>query len=300
MDLICPKCRTKIRILNSLVEPLIQSRVQQSLTAALKDARREAQGELELRLREKELQLAGLRQQIETLRQRATQGSEQLQGEAQEEELGTVLGKAFPRDVLQPVPKGRIGADILQSVRNASGQCAGSILWECKATRTWSPAWLGKLREDQRQAKAEVAVLASRTLPGHLHSFELIDGVWIAHPKYAVPLASALRHLLIEISNARRANRISATAGERLIRYISSHTFRQHVERIAEQFAAMKNDLERERAAATRAWAKREAQIHKAMESTVALYGQLQAAAESQVTEICSNFRAACIGALTE
>lgn len=291
-NIICPKCGAKIRVANSLIEPLIQARVQRSMANLQKRAKIEAEAEASLTLREKELQLAGLRQQIETLRQQALQGSQQLQGEAQERELEALLEEAFPRDIFQAVPKGRTGADLLHRVTNAGDQAVGTILWEIKRTRNWSPAWLSKLREDQRRIKAEMAVLASHALPGELYSFELMKGVWVTHPRYAVPLAMALRHLLIEVSSARKASSTPAAVGERLYRYVSSNAFRQHVERVAEQFATMKNDLERERTAATRMWAKREAQIQKAMESTVALYAQLQSTAETQVTEIRADFDA--------
>ncbi|HSU55243.1 MAG TPA: DUF2130 domain-containing protein [Candidatus Dormibacteraeota bacterium] len=299
-NIICPKCGTKIRVANSLIEPLIQSRVQQSLAATRKEAKTEAQAAVALTIREKELQLAGLRHQIEALQQQAAQGSQQLQGEAHERELEGLLTRTFPLDRIEAIPKGRHGADMVQHVASRPGERAGKLLWECKRTKNWSDTWLAKLREDQRRAQADVAIIVSHALPAELRSFDLVEGIWITHPQFAIPLAVALRHLLIQLSAVRTIGPSSATAGERLYRYITRSDFRRHMERIAEQFATMKTELERERTAVTRTWARREAQIQKAVESTAALYAQLQCTAESEVTGIRAKSAAPLICVPTE
>src|SRR5690606_23003194 len=95
----------------------------------------------------------------------AEQGSQQLQGEVQELALEQQLRGRFPFDSIEPVPKGDHGGDVLQRVVGADGQAGGAILWETKRTRHWSDQWLPKLREDQRAARAEMAVMVSQTLP---------------------------------------------------------------------------------------------------------------------------------------
>ena len=47
---------------------------------------------------------------------------------------------------------------------------------EPKGIRNWSEGWLPKLREDQRNAEAEVCVLVSQVLPKGEDSFDLVDG----------------------------------------------------------------------------------------------------------------------------
>ncbi len=42
-----------------------------------------------------------------------------------------------------------------------------------------------KLREDQRTAKAEIAVLVSQVLPKGVESFDVVDGVWVTSPRAA-------------------------------------------------------------------------------------------------------------------
>ena len=96
-----------------------------------------------------------MQKQIEDLKRRAEQGSQQLQGEVQEMELESLLAAKFPRDTIQPVPKGEFGGDVLQRVVGPLNQICGTILWECKRTKNWTDGWLPKLREDQRAAIQE-------------------------------------------------------------------------------------------------------------------------------------------------
>ncbi|TIP61021.1 DUF2130 domain-containing protein, partial [Mesorhizobium sp.] len=85
-------------------------------------------------------------------------GSQQLQGEVLELELESLIASRFPMDIIEPVAKGEFGGDVLQRVVGPAGQPCGAILWESKRTKNWSQGWLGKLRADQRTAKADIAL----------------------------------------------------------------------------------------------------------------------------------------------
>jgi hypothetical protein len=84
------------------------------------------------------------------------------------------------------------------------GQPCGSILWESKRTKNWSDLWLPKLREDQRTAKADVALIISSMLPKGVTSFDLVDGVWVADVRSAIPVAAVLRQSLVDLTAARK------------------------------------------------------------------------------------------------
>src|SRR5205085_4537313 len=94
---------------------------------------------------EKNKQLDDMRWQIEELKRKAEQGSQKLQGDAQELELGKVLREKFPRDQIESVKSGARGADVLQKVMSDSSQLCGTILWESKTVRNWSDKWIEKL-----------------------------------------------------------------------------------------------------------------------------------------------------------
>ncbi len=189
------------------LELTVEKRVQSDLAAAREKAKREAEDEMKLKVMEAEQTIASMQKQIEDLKRRAEQGSQQLQGEVQELEIESLLSARFPRDTIHPVPKGEFGGDILHRVMGPVGQPCGTILWESKRTKNWSDGWLPKLREDQRAAKAEIAVIVSQVLPKDVETFGLVDQVWVAHPKVALPVAVALRQTLIEIAGARASIR---------------------------------------------------------------------------------------------
>lgn len=264
----------------------VEKRIQEGLTTARDLARKEAEEELKLKVLDKEQVISALQKQIEDLKRRADQGSQQAQGEVMELELETILRAKFPRDLIEPVPKGEFGGDVLQRVLGPLGQPCGTILWESKRTKNWADTWLPKLREDQRTAKAEIAILMSQALPKDVDTFELVDGVWVTHPRTALPVADMLRHSLIEVAMARQAGEGQQTKMEMIYQYMTGPRFRQRVQAVVEAFSSMKEDLDKEKKAITKQWAKREEQIERVMRSTVGMYGDLQGIAGKTVQEI--------------
>jgi hypothetical protein len=268
------------------LELTVAKRVENELDAARAQARKEAGEELKLKVVEKEQTIASMQKQIEELKRRAEQGSQQLQGEAQEVELELLLSTKFPRDSIQPVPKGEFGGDVLQRVCGPLGQPCGTILWESKRTKNWSDGWLAKLREDQRAAKADIAVIVSQALPKELETFGFWEGVWIAHPRVALPVAVSLRQTLIEVASARQASEGQQTKMQMIYQYLTGPRFRQRVEAIVEAFSSMKRDLDQEKKVITRQWAKREEQIDRVMQATVGMYGDFQGIAGTTLQQI--------------
>ena len=268
------------------LELTVQKRIQEGLAITRQEARKEAEDELNLKVKDKELTIASMQKQIEELKRRAEQGSQQLQGEVQELELEALLRAKFPFDAIEPVPKGEHGGDVLQRVAGTGGQPSGTILWESKRTKAWSDAWLAKLRDDQRTAKAEIAVIVSQVLPKGVETFEMVEGIWVTHPRAALPVAAILRQTLLEIAAARQATEGQQTKTEMIYQYLTGPRFRHRVEAIVEAFSTMQEDLDRERKAITKQWAKREEQIERVMRATVGMYGDLQGIAGKSLQEI--------------
>lgn len=268
------------------IDLTVEKRVQVSLTDVRDKAKLEAEQSLGLKVREKDLLISGMQQQIEDLKRKAEQGSQQVQGEVQELELESILRQKFPHDSIEPVPKGEFGGDLLQKVFTNVGQSCGTILWEAKRTKNWSDGWLTKLRDDQRAARADVALIISHALPKGTQSFDLVDGVWVAEPRCAIPVAIAIRQTLIQVAGTRVAGEGQQTKTEMVYNYLIGPRFRHRVEAIVERFSEMQTDLDRERKAMTRLWAKREAQISGVIEATAGMYGDLQGIAGRSLAEI--------------
>ena len=268
------------------LELTVEKRVQDGLNEVRLLAKNQAEEEQKFKVMEKEQTIAAMQKQIEDLKRRAEQGSQQLQGEVQELELENLLRAKFPFDAIEAVAKGEFGGDLLQKVVSQGGQASGTILWEAKRTKNWSDGWLVKLREDQRTAKAEIAVIVSQVLPKGVESFDVVDGVWVTHPRAALPVATILRHTLLQVNMARQVSEGQQTKTEMVYQYLTGPRFKQRIEAIVEAFSTMQEDLDRERKAIMKQWAKREEQIERVMGATVGMYGDLQGIAGKSLQEI--------------
>ncbi len=232
---------------------------------------------------EKDKQLDDMKKQIDELKRKSEQGSQQMQGEVLELELEESLKEEFPFDGIKPVAKGIKGGDIIQTVKTQSGRICGKILWETKRTKNWSDSWIQKLKDDQRDAKADLAILASETLPKGFHHFRLISGVWVTDIISAVSLALALRVVLIQVARERETQVDKKEKMEIAYNYLTGQEFRNRVEAIVESFTAMKVDLEAERRAMLKIWAKREKQIERVISNAAGMHGDLQEIAGSSL-----------------
>jgi len=268
------------------IDLTVQRQVNAGLEAVRANAKLEAEEALSLKVKERDTQIASMQQKIEELKKKAEQGSQQLQGEAQELMLEDALRAKFPFDQIEPVGKGEFGGDVLQRVVNGAGQVCGSILWETKRTRTWSDGWLTKLKGDQRAAKADLALIVSHALPKDVETFGLVDGVWVTGTKCVLPVAVSLRESLILMNGVRAAGEGQQTKSALMYEYLTGPRFRHRIEAVVEKFSEMQEDLASERKATMKRWAKREQQLHTMLDSTAGLYGDLQGIAGRSMPEI--------------
>ena len=264
----------------------VQRQVSAALETVRASAKHDAEEALSLKVKEKETQIASMQHTIEELKKKAEQGSQQLQGEAQELMLEDALRARFPFDSIEPVGKGEFGGDVLQRVINSTGQVCGSILWETKRTKIWSDGWLSKLKGDQRAAKADLALIVSHALPKDIHSFDLVDGVWVTGPHCLIPVATSLRESLILMAGVKAVGEGQQTKSALMYEYLTGPRFRHRLEAVVDQFSEMQSDLASERKATMKRWAKREQQLHQVLDSTAGLYGDLQGIAGRSMIEI--------------
>jgi hypothetical protein len=249
------------------------------------DTRKNVVEEFLLKDRENEKRLKDALQQVEELKAKMQQGSQQTQGEVLELELEELLRQEFKDDEITEVKKGQRGADVLQKVSDRRGRLCGTILWETKNAK-WQETWLSKLRADQREARAQIAVLVAVQPPPEVETFLERDGVWIVHRRYARVLALMLRRSLIEIY-AERANQAGKDEKmEVLYQYLTSIEFRHRLQAIVEGFSHLWKDVESEKRWFATKWARQEKEIRKIIDSTQGMYGDLQAVTGRSLTAI--------------
>jgi hypothetical protein len=241
---------------------------EEALTQAAEDHR--------LKDAEKDKKLKDALKTNEDLSRRLQQGSQQTQGEVLELELEDILRDCCRSDEILPVPKGVRGADVLQRVNNRAGVSCGAVIWEAKHTKNWSDGWISKLKDDQQQARADIAVLVTDVLPEEIKNFGRREGVWVTVPKHVPGLVAALRTILEEVAQAKRAVASKNETVETLFNYLTGPDFTNRVEAIMRGFIGMQEDLDEEKRVTNRRWAKREKQLDLVLMNTSGMYGDLQ------------------------
>ena len=255
----------------------VERQVNLGIETARQSARREADEAARLKLLEKDTLLHSMEVKVAELQQKLIQGSQQAQGEALELDIEAQLRQRFPRDEFAEVGKGVRGADITHRVMASSGVVCGTIIYELKRTKTFSQGWLPKLRSDGREANADALVLVSQALPDDVEQFALLDGIWVCRAAVLHPLVDALRAGLLNAQAVRQAAEGEATQAEAVYRYLTGSRFKARIEASIEAWSTMQTDLEAEKRAMQRQWAKRAAQIDVVIASTTGLFGDLEA-----------------------
>lgn len=251
------------------------------------EVKQKLEDEHKLKDLESENKLKDALAQIETLKTRMQQGSQQSQGETLELELEEKLKNEFPSDIISEVKKGQRGADVVQEVVDKLNRKCGTILWESKNAQ-WSDGWIEKLKEDQRQAKADIAILVSVNLPTDVKNFAYKNGVWVCNLNSFISLALAMRFNLVSVYHEKQTAVGVDEKMKILYQYLTGNEFKHRVEGIVEAFSNMQDDLEKEKRWFSVKWARQEKEIRKVMDHTHGMYGDLQGVIGKSLPEISS------------
>jgi hypothetical protein len=264
----------------------LQQKLDAERVAIRAAADKEAAERATLKQREADELNRQLREQLADAQRKLLQGSQQLQGEAQELVLEQALQGAFPRDAFTPVEKGVDGADVLQTVRDDRGRDCGTILWESKRTRNWSETWIGKLAADRARENATVAALATQALPKEVQGIGQVGEVWVCAFGHAVVLAALLRRGMLEAAQARQAEEGRADKTTQLYRYLTGPEFRSRALAMGQALQQMREDLDREQKAMEKIWARRRSQLAMAIGGITGMQGDLQAIAGAELVAL--------------
>ncbi len=248
--------------------------------------KKDAEESHRLKLLEKDKQMEQLKKSLDEAQRRAEQGSMQIQGDVQEDDLRDMLRAEFPSDDIADVPTGVRGADIIQTVKTPFGQKAGVILWESKNTKSWTEGWIQKLKDDQANLGADVSILVSQTLPEGVEQYEFRNGVWVVGYAFVNALVSLLRFHILEVGNLKTSLQGKDEKMNMLYEYLSSPQFKNRIENIVDAFSSMKSDLDAEKRAFQKHWNKREKQLERVMMNTSGFYGDLQGIAGNSISKV--------------
>lgn len=254
----------------------IERKLSEERKTLISQAQKQAEDKQKLKLREKETLIESLQSKIDELQRNIEQGSQERQGEALEEELIELLQRKFPFDEFEEVKRGAKGGDIIHKVRNNNGKQCGIILWESKNSKNYSNSWIPKLKKDQQEAKADIAILLTMTLPPEIDNFDFCEDVWISDMYSALNLCLALRHTLIAVEREKLVSTSKENMKDLVYDYITGNEFIQRLKMIIGSYSQMKSELESEKRSFERIWNKREKQIEVVVSNIAGMFGEIE------------------------
>lgn len=260
--------------------------VQRKVDQISENIRRDIKEKYHLKEKDQDKLISDLKQQIENLKQKADQGSAQIKGEVYEQQLEEFLTINFPNDIIEPVPNGKRGADVIQTVVSVRGKECGKIIWESKRSKNWNNNWIDKLKDDQHNCKADIGVILTMVLPKGITGFGHYEGVWVTNFYSLFGLTTAFRINLMNVAETRLAAEGKNEKADLLYSYLAGNEFKQRVEAIVSTFINLKNELDVEKRAFDKIWAKREKQYDRIIKNIGKMYGEMHAIIGASLPQI--------------
>ncbi len=263
-----------------------QKKLAESEDKIREETRKAADESHRLKQLEMDKKLADTQKALEDAQRKASQGSQQNQGEVLELDLENRLREEYPIDDISEVKKGQRGADIMQTVKNHSFNNCGLLLWETKNGK-WQPAWIPKFKQDIREANANIGVIVSQEMPSDYGDMKHLDtNVWAVKPKLAPVLAAALRTTILQVDAANHNNVGKESKMEVLYQYLVGTEFRHRIEAIVENYTLLQSEIEKEKRASALRWAHQEKAIRAVIDNTFGMYGDLQGITQKSLPAI--------------
>jgi len=263
-----------------------ETELSQKISEVKNEAKKKADEDNYLKIKEKEMIIEALKNQLDEAKRKAEQGSGQLKGEVQEIEIENMLRQSYPTDEIIEIKKGQRGADILQNVRNNLGMNCGKIYYESKRTQAFQNAWLQKLKDDNLAIKADILVLVTEALPTDVEKYTNRDGIWICTFNEVKGLSCVLRHAILKIFDVTCTQENKGSKMELLYNYLTSQEFKGQFEAILEGFKSLHDSYADEKLKMQKIWKEREKQLEKILSNAVGFYGSLKGIAGTSIPDI--------------
>jgi len=171
--------------------------------------------------------IQNLNKKIKELQEQLKKGTTpQVEGLNLEEELVKELKKEFPEDKIEN--PGKIG-DIIHRV-NFNNKHVGVILYECKKTAKFNPAFIDQTKRAMAPRQATYGVLVTTASKKDTAGFWVEKDILIVHPYGAIYIAKLLRKSIIEIYSSKISRLEMEKRSKELMEYIKSEDFKNSVE----------------------------------------------------------------------
>jgi hypothetical protein len=280
------KLKRKLDEQEQEIELKYEQRTNDEIRKKTIEIQRSESEKMELKIKDKDQLINSLKDKMDDMQRKAEQGSMERQGEAQEQALEEILKSIFIYDLIEDVPKGVKGADIIHTVRDNVGQDIGKIVYESKRTKSFSIPWIQKLKGDTVAVKGDISVIVSEALPEGIDRIGQLDGVWICSYHDLKGLVLALREGLIQVSKVQQSQ---SNQGDKMIMlydYLTSNEFKLQIETIIDGFNSLQTGYLKEKKAMERIWKEREKQLERILINTNRFIGSIQGIAGSSIPQL--------------
>ncbi|TSA86585.1 DUF2130 domain-containing protein [Helicobacter mehlei] len=281
------RAQAQLKIEQALQKERAQAQAQ--VVELEKSLQAKIEAQYEFQLKEKEVQVERLKKAAQEVQKKAELTSQQLQGEVQELAIEAYLRAQFPLDTIKEVKKGHRGGDCVQIVNDFKLQDCGIICYESKRTKDFKEEWIEKFKQDMREAGAHIGILVTEAMPKSPKPMEhggLYKGVYVCTFQEFKLLCGVLRQVIINQAWAQKSQENKSDKVGELYDYLMSPQFAKEVENVLLTFEEMKRDLEKEKQAMERIWAKRAKQIERIATITARTRGSIEGIAGSAIAPI--------------
>lgn len=237
----CPWCGSKISHDKFLeIQTAIREQEQRKLAAAVdivkaqlvKERKKEIaemrlilQKDRDAALAKREAEFArerdALQKKIVDISRRVAKGGGEV-ADGGEINLYDELRAAFPDDALSRRSEGNLLLDV-----RYKGKSAGKLLIGSKPRASWQQAFLTRLREEQSEAGADHAILATTAFPAGKKELFVDSGVIVVAPARVRAIVEVLRKALISMHVAKLSDAERSDKLNKLFRFITSATFKR-------------------------------------------------------------------------
>ncbi len=189
---------------------------------------------------------ATLQGQLDQLsRKLEKQSGEQLGSEA-EIDLLAELRIAFKGDRIEPIGRGKRGADIIHDIMDDSKR-VGRIVYESKNVSGWHNSWINHAKQYQSQYDTPNVIVVSRSFPRKKKGLCAVKNIPVVEPRMAVCLASIIRDGICELADARVTKVGRNEKAQQLYDYILSPKFVARFREIAETVELLRENQQKEK-----------------------------------------------------
>ena len=195
-----------------------------------------------------EAESARLQGQLDNLSRRLEKQSGERFGEEGELDLFAELNRAFPKDRIERIGRGKKGADIVHHVVDGANT-VGRIVYENKNVKVtgWSHKFIAQADKYCAQYETPYVMIVSRAFPKRERDFCVVNRIPIVRPSMAIALARVMREGIIAIGRLRLTRAGSDHKAQELLRYLVSDRFETRFKGIADSVDTLREQQKKER-----------------------------------------------------